>query len=82
MNANPFTNGHLYLVTKANEENDTVHLFVLSEDISEFSSFDRTRMVKKGTEHLKNVRIHSTSNYLVSAATFPSYFLKELRWFS
>ena len=29
MNANPFTNGHRYLVEKAARENDVVHLFVL-----------------------------------------------------
>ncbi|MDL2248892.1 [citrate (pro-3S)-lyase] ligase [Tyzzerella sp. OttesenSCG-928-J15] len=77
MNANPFTKGHLFLVTKASEENDVVHLFVLSEDISVFSGKDRLDLVKKGTAHLKNVYIHETSSYMVSAATFPSYFLKE-----
>jgi [citrate (pro-3S)-lyase] ligase len=77
MNANPFTKGHLFLVTKASEENDAVHLFVLSEDMSVFCAEDRLELVKKGTARLKNVFIHETSNYMVSAATFPSYFLKE-----
>ena len=77
MNANPFTKGHLYLITQASLENDVVHLFVLSEDVSDFSTEQRTMLVRKGTAHLKNVIIHPTSNYMVSAATFPSYFLKE-----
>lgn len=77
MNANPFTKGHLYLVTKASQENDAVHLFVLSEDLSEFSAGDRMELVKKGTAHLSNVFVHPTSYYMVSAATFPSYFLQE-----
>lgn len=77
MNANPFTKGHLYLVTKASEENDVVHLFVLSEDMSAFSAADRAELVKQGTAHLNNVYIHPTSSYMVSAATFPSYFLRE-----
>lgn len=77
MNANPFTLGHLHLVTKASTESDIVHLFVLSEEMSAFDAQTRFDLVKSGTNHLKNVIIHPTGSYLVSAATFPSYFLKE-----
>lgn len=77
MNANPFTNGHLYLVEKAAQENDVVHLFVLTEDLSDFPTPVRMQLVEKGVEHLKNVFVQETGNYMVSAATFPSYFLKE-----
>lgn len=77
MNANPFTNGHLYLIEKAAAENDILHVFVLSEDLSLFPSKVRYRLVKEGTSHLKNVFVHETGDYMVSAKTFPSYFLKE-----
>jgi [citrate (pro-3S)-lyase] ligase len=77
MNANPFTNGHLHLVETAAKENDVVHLFVLSEDASVFPAEDRYELVKKGVAHLDNVYVHRTGNYMVSMATFPSYFLKE-----
>ena len=77
MNANPFTIGHLHLVTQASMANETVHLFVLSEDMSAFSTVVRTELVKQGTAHLKNVILHPTSDYMVSAATFPAYYLKE-----
>lgn len=77
MNANPFTKGHQYLVSLASKENDVVHVFVLSEDMSIFRSDERIELVKAGVKHLKNVYVHSTSSYMVSAATFPSYFLKE-----
>lgn len=77
MNANPFTKGHLYLVEKASQESDVVHVFVLSEEMSSFSASVRRELVTLGTEHLKNVYIHSTDNYMVSNNTFPSYFLKE-----
>ena len=77
MNANPFTKGHLHLVTQAATENDEVHLFILSEDASAFSTSVRTALVRRGTAHLKNIVMHPTSDYLVSAATFPAYFLKE-----
>ena len=77
MNCNPFTNGHLYLVEKAARENDIVHLFVLTEDKSEFSAEDRMKMVKLGTKHLENVIIHPAGKYIISSATFPSYFIKD-----
>lgn len=77
MNANPFTLGHQYLIEKASIENDVVHIFVLSEDLSVFPAKVRKNLVKKGIAHLDNVYVHSTGNYLVSAKTFPSYFLEE-----
>lgn len=76
MNANPFTLGHRYLCEKAASECDLLHVFVLSEELSLFSFKDRFGMVKAGTEHIKNLVLHETSSYMISAATFPSYFLK------
>ena len=77
MNANPFTNGHRYLVEKAARENDVVHLFVLSEDLSHYPGSVRLALVKAGIAPLKNVYVHPTGDYIISAATFPSYFLRE-----
>lgn len=77
MNANPFTLGHQYLVEQASRENDIVHLFVLTEDLSEFPQTVRKKLVEEGTKHLNNVFVHDTGDYMVSAKTFPSYFLRE-----
>ena len=77
MNANPFTNGHRYLVEKAARENDVVHLFVLSEDLSHYPGSVRLALVQAGIAPLKNVYVHPTGDYIISAATFPSYFLRE-----
>lgn len=77
MNANPFTKGHLHLIETAARENDILHIFVLSENLSDFPSDIRLDLVKQGTAHIKNVVVHQTGDYMVSAKTFPSYFLKE-----
>ncbi len=77
MNANPFTLGHRYLVERAAAENDNVHLFLLSEDASLVPFSARKEMVLKGTRDLKNVICHDSGPYIISAATFPSYFLKD-----
>ena len=77
MNCNPFTLGHQYLIERAAKECDHVYVFVLSEDKSHFSAKDRMEMVKAGTAHLKNVTVLPTGPYLISSATFPSYFIKD-----
>ncbi len=77
MNANPFTLGHRYLVEEAAKKCDHVYVFVLSEDKSEFSFEDRIRLVKEGTGDIPNVSVLPTGPYLISSATFPTYFLKE-----
>ncbi|WP_086444687.1 [citrate (pro-3S)-lyase] ligase [Candidatus Enterococcus lemimoniae] len=77
MNANPFTNGHLYLVTEAAKRAETVYLFVLSEERSLFDANTRLELVKEGVRHLTNVVVLPTREYMVSSATFPAYFLKD-----
>lgn len=77
MNANPFTKGHQHLVTYAAERSQHVYVFVLTEERSEFQTADRMAMVKLGTGHLPNVTVLPTNDYMVSSATFPSYFLRD-----
>ncbi|MCR5605879.1 MAG: [citrate (pro-3S)-lyase] ligase [Treponema sp.] len=77
MNANPFTLGHQYLVERAAAENDIVHLFIVSEDCSLVPFSIRKKLVLEGTSHLSNVRYHDSGPYIISSATFPSYFQKD-----
>lgn len=78
VNGNPFTNGHLYLVECAAQRVDRLYLFVVREDRSVFPFTDRFRLAQEATAHLRNVTVLDTSRYAVSAATFPSYFVKRL----
>ena len=77
MNCNPFTLGHQYLVETAAKDCDHLYIFVLSEDKGHFSAADRLEMVRRGTAHLPNVTVLPTGPYLISSATFPTYFLKN-----
>ena len=77
LNANPFTLGHLYLVEKAAGENDVLHVFIVSEDASLVPFEIRKKLVIEGTSHLKNIIYHDTGPYIISSATFPSYFQKD-----
>lgn len=77
MNANPFTLGHRHLVKMASEENDLVYVFVVATDMSLFKTKEREELVRRGLSDLKNVKVVSGAEYMVSAATFPAYFLKS-----
>lgn len=77
VNANPFTLGHQFLLEKAAGENDILHVFVVSEDISLVPFNVRYKLVKEGTTYLNNLVYHQTGSYMISNATFPSYFLKD-----
>lgn len=77
MNANPFTNGHLYLVEKAAAENDILYLFMVSEDASLVPYSVRKRLIIEATSHLPNICYHDSGPYIISNATFPSYFQKD-----
>ena len=77
MNANPFTLGHLHLVERAAAAHETVHLFVLSEEAGPIPASVRLRLVQAGVSHLPNVICHESGPYIISGATFPSYFLKD-----
>lgn len=77
MNANPFTQGHRYLIEKALERVTLLHVFVVSEDRSWFSFEERWKRVVEGTKDLPAVRVHETKEYMISSVTFPTYFIKE-----
>ena len=77
MNANPFTLGHRFLAGTASAACDTLHLFMVSEDASLVPYAVRKRLIEAGTADLQNVVPHDSGAYIVSNATFPSYFLKD-----
>lgn len=77
VNCNPFTRGHQYLVETAAAACDLLHVFVVSNDKSDFPAEVRLALVKKGTAHINNLVIHETGDYMISAATFPTYFIKD-----
>jgi len=77
MNCNPFTNGHRYLVEEAARRVDTLYLFVVREDRSAFPFAVRYRLVREGVGDLRNVVVLDTSDYMISSATFPAYFLRK-----
>ena len=62
---------------RAAAENDVVHLFVLSEEAGPIPFAVRKQLVQAGVADLPNVVCHDSDAYMISSATFPSYFLKD-----
>jgi [citrate (pro-3S)-lyase] ligase len=77
MYCNPFTLGHRYLIETAAEACDRLYVFVLSQEQPPFPARDRLELVRRGVADLPNVTVLPTGPYLLSAATFPTYFLPD-----
>lgn len=78
MNANPFTRGHRYLIDEASRRCGTLYVIAVREERSQFGYAERMAMIREGCRGLDNVVVCEGSGYAVSAATFPSYFLKRI----
>ena len=93
MNANPFTLGHKYLIDKASVQVDTLYVIPVREDVSQFPYAERLAMIQAananpthtdasfvmpGGDRGSHVVVLEGSDYCISAATFPTYFLKDL----
>lgn len=76
-NCNPFTRGHRYLAETAAEQCDFLYFFLVSEDRSLFSARDRLELARRNLADLPNTAVCPTGDYMISAATFPTYFLKD-----
>jgi [citrate (pro-3S)-lyase] ligase len=77
MNCNPFTRGHRYLVEKASQECKGVYLFIVEEENSVIPFKVRFNLVREGTKDLKNVEVLHGGKYVITSATFPSYFTHQ-----
>ena len=78
MNCTPFTLGHRYLIEQAAKQVERLFVMVVREDCSLFAYAERKAMVEQGVAHLENVTVIDGSEYAISQATFPTYFLKRL----
>ena len=78
VNCNPVTKGHLGLMEYAAKQHDFLIVFVLEEDRSYFSFQERYALLHLALLNVENAILVPSSKYIVSALTFPSYFLKTV----
>lgn len=79
MNCNPFTLGHRYLIEYAASKVDWLYIFVVEEDKSTFCFEERIDLVRQGTNHLSNVIVVPSGDWVLSYQTMPIYFEKSKR---
>jgi len=77
VNCNPLTQGHLYLIEEAAKKCEELLIFVVEENKSLFPFEIRYNLVKEGTKYIKNAKVIRGGEYIISSATFPSYFLRK-----
>ncbi len=79
INGNPFTEGHLKLCEHALKNHKKLIIFVLEEDLSEFSFKERFSLTFLATRpYADRVSVVPSTEYIVSKSTFPDYFLKSV----
>ena len=79
MNCNPFTLGHKHIIAQSLERVDKLYIFVVQEDKSFFSFEERFAMVRDGTREFgSRVCVVPSGKLIISSATFPDYFCKEV----
>ncbi len=77
-NCNPMTLGHKFLMEFASEKVDELIVFIVEEDKSAFTTEERFSIVAKEFENHSKIKVVHGGPYIISSATFPTYFLKEL----
>ncbi|MDP2791367.1 MAG: [citrate (pro-3S)-lyase] ligase [Rectinemataceae bacterium] len=76
VNCNPFTLGHRSLIEYAASRAPWLYVLVVEEDRSLFPFKVRLDLVRKGTADLPNVTVLPGGPYVISSATFPTYFIR------
>lgn len=65
----------LILLENASYKCDWLHVFVVCED-GVHSTF-KTNTLREELKKFKNITVHDNSEYMISKATFPTYFIKD-----
>ncbi|MCX7027100.1 MAG: [citrate (pro-3S)-lyase] ligase [Spirochaetes bacterium] len=76
VNCNPFTWGHRKLLESAASRTPWLYVLVVEEDRSLFPFALRLELVRQGTADLPNVTVIAGGPYIISSATFPTYFIR------
>lgn len=76
INGNPFTKGHLWLVQQAAAQSRPLYVLVVQEDRSVVPFDVRFRLIAESCEPL-GATVLSGGAWVVSSASFPSYFTKR-----
>jgi [citrate (pro-3S)-lyase] ligase len=79
MNANPFTNGHRFLVESASRAVDHLFILVAEENRSIFSFKQRFQLILEGTAEFSNVTVIRGGIFVGSFVTFPEYYDREVK---
>ncbi len=67
----------MYLIENALKKVDFLYIFVVEEDLSEFSFKDRFAIVQKNCKRFNNVKVLPSGKYMISSFTFAEYFKKD-----
>ncbi len=76
MHANPFTNGHRYLIDYARERTDRLIVLLIEDELGIFSFAERFAMAREATKDCPDVIVEGGGPFQATRAVFPEYFVK------
>lgn len=77
MSANPFTKGHRYLIDYASKNADVLYIFVVHNEMLDFSYEIRKQLIEAGTEDIDNIIIIDGGEVVATIENFTSYYVRE-----
>ena len=77
ISANPFTNGHAYLIDYAVAHCDYLYVFVVQDNLYGFPYYDRFALIKKYCEKYSNIKVLEAGAFLGSKHTITAYFYRD-----
>lgn len=77
MKGDPFSIGHRFLIKQARLQVDFLIIFVIEEDIFQFSFEERFRMIEEGVKDIPNVMVVPNGDFVFSKKTFWEYYREK-----
>ncbi len=76
MHANPFTDGHRYLIEEALKQTDKLIVFIIEEELGIFTYPERYHMAAEAVKDLPNVYVGTSGPFQATRNIFPEYFIR------
>lgn len=77
ISANPFTKGHRFLIDYASQNADIIYIFVVHNEMLDFSYEIRRQLIEEGTKDIDNIIIIDGGDVVATIENFTSYYVRD-----
>jgi [citrate (pro-3S)-lyase] ligase len=73
----PLRDREIALIQRASHMCDWLHVFIVCDHDKEGFTSDRAAVLRERLKAFENITVHERSEYMISKATFPTYFIQD-----